>query len=292
VRLRCATEFPFSGHVSWTVQFDGKPRRVPIRFRIPAWSNKTTLKNPGDQFRGVNPGQYYECDRLWRTGDTVEIDFDLSLRLLPGDREAANKVSLYHGPILLAYDQRHNSFDEAEMPLVDPKRLGEARVLLPSQSPAENPLLARLLVDLPTPDNRRLRLCDFASAGATGTRYRSWLPGTNLPPPPPITEAPLDGAASGLGKTAFRWTTRTNATLTNYRVVIGDSPDVAVPLLDFRDVSRPRFDLDDTAKKQLAPGRWYFWRVTAHGPYGDTPGGEPISRFQFDPAKPPNADEP
>jgi DUF1680 family protein len=181
VRLTSTTEFPFTNDVRWKVNVDGKTRRFPIRFRIPGWSTTATLRIDRKPAEGVSPGRYCECNRSWRNGDRVDIDLDISLRLQPGDREAAGKVSLYRGPILLAYDQHFNSFDEPALPLVDANGLGQARRVVSSVSMSTDPLSPELLIDLPIKD-RSLRLCDFASAGATGTRYRSWLPGTNLPP--------------------------------------------------------------------------------------------------------------
>jgi len=290
VRFTCATEFPVSGRVNWSVQLRGKPHRFPVRFRIPGWSAKAALRVNGKELNGVTPGQYCECNRLWKNGDAVEIDLDLSLRLRPGDREAAGKASLYRGPILLAYDQRFNTFDEPELPLVDPSRLGQARLVVSPRVVGEDSLSPALLIDLPTRE-RTLRLCDYASAGATGTRYQSWLPGTNLPPAPPITRAPADGAVLGAGQTAFRWTTKTNNALTDYRVLIGDSPELNVPALEFKNLTQSRFVLEDAVKKRLMPGRWYYWRVLARGPHGETSSAEPNACFQFDPGKPPKVDE-
>jgi hypothetical protein len=85
-----------------------------------------------------------------------------------GRRQQAGRVSLYRGPLLLAYDQRHNAFDDAHIPLVDVNRLELVA------KPAD-----WLMADLPG-----LRLCDYASAGFSGTFYRSWLHATNLPPQP------------------------------------------------------------------------------------------------------------
>ena len=89
-----------------------------------------------------------------------------------GEREAAGKVSLFRGPLLLAWDQRHNPFDEAGIPPIAIDRLSDAKIF----TQTNGPLHPWLLVDLPAADGKTLRLCDYASAGATGTRYRSWLP--------------------------------------------------------------------------------------------------------------------
>ena len=169
--LRCESDYPISGHVKWIVAPESATD-ARLRFRIPAWSAHTVAKLNGEALPQPEPGHYLDLRRLWKSGDTVEFDFDMSLRALTGDREALGKVSLFRGPLLLAWDQRNNAFDEAGIPPVAPDRLQDAKIL----APRNGPLRPWLLVDFTTADGKQIRLCDYASAGATGTRYRSWLP--------------------------------------------------------------------------------------------------------------------
>lgn len=168
-RLRCETDYPRDGRVKWIVE----PRAAgefALRFRIPAWSAKTGARLNGGDI-AAKAGTYLEISRVWKSGDVIEFDFDMTLRAMPGEREQLGKVSVFRGPLLLAYDQKQNDFDEAEIPPVEVARLGEARLA----KPVETGLLGPWLV-VELPGARPLRLCDFASAGASGTRYRSWLP--------------------------------------------------------------------------------------------------------------------
>ena len=93
----------------------------------------------------------------------------MALRAWVGEREAQGKVSLYRGPLLLAYDRRFNTMDPDDCPpgpAADAAGAGElawagARAVAPAA---------------PAADGRELVLCDFATAGAAGTPYRTWLP--------------------------------------------------------------------------------------------------------------------
>jgi hypothetical protein len=76
---------------------------------------------------------YLELNRNWKRRSRVELHFEMGLRHAPGDREVAGRVSLYRGPLLLAYDQRFNSFDEAGIPPVDLRRLAEATLEAPQK---------------------------------------------------------------------------------------------------------------------------------------------------------------
>ncbi len=82
-------------------------------------------------------------------------------------------ASIYRGPVLLAYDARFNDGDfssETVPPLAAP-----ALKLLPEWStlPSDTPLL---LFEGKDANGKSIRYCDFASAGATGNYYQSWVP--------------------------------------------------------------------------------------------------------------------
>ena len=171
LRLRCESELPRRGRARWIVEFDGAPARMPIRWRVPQWSTNTSVRINHEQVRPVPAGTYFETTREWQNGDSVEFIFDMTVRAIAGEREARGKVSLFRGPLLLAWDQRYNAVDEPQIPRIDLERLPAAQLV---ESPADA-VAPWLLVDLPAADGAILRLCDYATAGASGTRYRSWL---------------------------------------------------------------------------------------------------------------------
>lgn len=169
VNLSCRTGYPLEGGIAWQIA-SAQPLRV--RFRIPAWASEVSARIAG-QSVPVTPGTYLEAERTWKSGDTVELHLSLPLRALDGQREQNGKVSLYRGPLLLAYDQHDNPFDEAGIPPLEPGRWQEAK-LVPVSKPEADWHAPWLWIDIPTAKGF-LRLRDFASAGAHGTRYRSWL---------------------------------------------------------------------------------------------------------------------
>ncbi|MFZ2658369.1 MAG: beta-L-arabinofuranosidase domain-containing protein [Victivallales bacterium] len=84
-----------------------------------------------------------------------------------------NIVSIYRGPVLLAYDARFNDGDYS--PENIPHLAEPALKLIPKwkKVPSDNPLL---LMEGKDGNGNAVRYCDFASAGATGNYYQSWVP--------------------------------------------------------------------------------------------------------------------
>jgi hypothetical protein len=240
--------------------------------------NGTTLDVP--------PGPaWLEVRRKWIPGDSVELFFDMGLRFIPGDREALGRVSLYRGPLLLAFDPRHNAFDDTSIPALDLDRLDDARVVQVAASMPNTSVTAPwLLMDVPAANGRTVRLSDFATAGVTGRRYRSWLPVSAPQPPPPITRSPADGAIIGQGSSTFRWTSKPGPLLRDYQVIIVRDPDGRDLLTECGPVTEPRFVLDDAAKSRLPVRRPLWWKVVARGPHGSTASQSPLAHFVFDPA--------
>lgn len=166
--LRCETDYPATGRVVWRLRSE-TPQLV--RFRIPGWAAAATARLAGQPLE-IQPSAYAEIERIWREDEPLEFEFPMTLRAAAGQREQAGKASVYRGPLLLAYDQSDNAFDEINLPRLDPATLGQAQTVPVAEGGVAAPWV---LVDLPAAGGKTLRLRDFASAGAAGTRYRSWL---------------------------------------------------------------------------------------------------------------------
>jgi DUF1680 family protein len=166
VTLTQETDYPRDNQVRLRVA-PGKPADFALKLRIPYWSRTMRVKLNGKQVNGVTAGSYLVLDRRWKHGDIVDIEFDFSLHFWAGERECANKVSIYRGPILLTYDRRFNEMED--VPALDASALSGKLV------PPGDWLPPMLLVEFTASNGRTVRLCDFASAGVGGSPYRSWL---------------------------------------------------------------------------------------------------------------------
>ena len=178
------TSYPNDGNITVTIGVE-KPVKISLKLRIPSWSEKTVVKLNGNMVHDVKPGTYLEFDREWKNGDAVELSFDVSPHFWVGKRECEGKVSLYHGPILLAWDQRFNEGSIDEIPELNAGNLDLIPIAV-----NDFPLPVGLY-RIETDDGSEVFLCDFATAGMTGTLYRSWLTVKRLKPQKENTGKPV-----------------------------------------------------------------------------------------------------
>ncbi|HJP30234.1 MAG TPA: glycoside hydrolase family 127 protein [Candidatus Latescibacteria bacterium] len=163
------TDYPVEPSVVMRVT----PKRAAdfaLRLRIPVWSKRTRVRVNGETVSGVKAGTYLSIQRRWKRGDRVEVRFDFSLHRWIGERECRGLSSLYRGPILLTYDRRFNDCDPEDVPALDSRTLKAHRMEWTGPSPAPE-----LLVRCTGARGREVVLCDFASAGESGSPYRTWL---------------------------------------------------------------------------------------------------------------------
>ena len=141
--------------------------------RIPAWSEQMTVKRNGETLDGVLAGTYLTVSEV-QDGNVLELVFDMTPHFWQGNYEVGGKTSVYTGPILLAYDQRFN--DGKTLPST--MKLSGLTV---TETECEDTIWPspNLLLETEAENGERVVLCDFATAGQTGTTYTTWLPTEN-----------------------------------------------------------------------------------------------------------------
>jgi DUF1680 family protein len=247
VTLEEDTRYPADGGVKITVKPD-KPERFTLDLRIPRWSKTTAVRVNGQDAGAAVPGTYFSISREWKSGDAIEIAFDFRLHFWAGEQECANKISVYRGPILYAYDARYNDLNPDQIPVLD---WASAKL---QDAAWEGKLEPWALATLTDKSGAALRVCDLSSAGQTGNHYRSWLPAKDLPPSPFNLLAPAEGASAA----PFRWEKRGGAE--SWTVIVGASRDFS---------GAKRVEVREAAETaiELQPGE-YYWTVVASNAFG------------------------
>jgi len=102
VALTQATDYPHHPTTQIEVEVQ-KASAFPIHVRIPAWSgSRTTIAVNGKRIESkIAPGQFARIDRTWKSGDRIEVEFDMPAVLKAVDPQHPDIVALVHGPLAL-----------------------------------------------------------------------------------------------------------------------------------------------------------------------------------------------
>ena len=162
------TRFPLDGKVSLSV-LEGSGR-MPVSLRVPAWTASYRAKVGADAFQG-KPGELVTIDRGWKPGDRIDIDMDMTVRVLSGGPSYPFSVAVQRGPQVLALEQSVNS-GVADLQIAGPRSnavtLSEAGSRLPATWPGKQ---AYAMEGVVAGKPRELILVPFADARS----YRVWI---------------------------------------------------------------------------------------------------------------------
>ena len=123
--------------------------------------------------------------------------------------------------------------------------------------PLEGETHAWVLAEVTQGDRPSFKVCDFASAGLTGKRYRSWFATKDLPPSPFQLKNPDEGES---GKNVT-WEKRAGAE--SWTLIVSKNRDLSGGQ-HIEGLEEPRAEL-----APRAPSR-YYWTVIAHNENGAT----------------------
>jgi hypothetical protein len=103
-------DYPYEDRVTFTMTASA-PTAVTLNFRIPEWAEGASLFVNGARQKGAAvPGVFAAVRREWKTGDRVDLELPLKLRLEPIDARHTDTVALMRGPlVLMAVKQEQKS---------------------------------------------------------------------------------------------------------------------------------------------------------------------------------------
>lgn len=102
-RLKQETKFPDVQSTTLHITVD-KPVQLAVNLRIPEWLNGGSIKINGKAVdASASPGSYLTLSRVWKSGDRIEMDLPMSLRIEAMPDDPKMQAALY-GPIVLAAD--------------------------------------------------------------------------------------------------------------------------------------------------------------------------------------------
>lgn len=107
LRIAQTANYPWEGDVKLTVT-PAEPGEFTLYVRIPGWSQKNTVRVNGSPVAVEHPGTYLPIRRRWSAGDTVELSFDMSTRLLkanPAVTDDRGRIAFQRGPIVFCMEE-------------------------------------------------------------------------------------------------------------------------------------------------------------------------------------------
>ena len=200
VTVRIETQYPADGLIHMAVD-SAAPKAFAVKLRIPAWAAgsevKTSIPHVGDALPGSDG--YTTLRGTWAPGSSVELRLKLAPRLVVGDHLNQGKVALCCGPLVLAADEALLAADGQSLNTIAIAKPDLAALAVtPEPAPAEFKTWPGAQVFRVNAVTRRggkpasVRLVGFADAGATGARYKVWLPLAGAP----CDNSLLDGTES------------------------------------------------------------------------------------------------
>ena len=100
ISLKQTTSYPFNSQVQFDITAS-RQKEFELKFRIPNWALGPSFSVNGGRPEKVTPGTFASLRRPWKTGDRVELDLPLSMRLEPIDARHPKTVALLSGPVVL-----------------------------------------------------------------------------------------------------------------------------------------------------------------------------------------------
>ncbi len=100
-RLNMTTDYPYDGRISLVLNMPTS-LRFTLHLRIPAWASTAQVHVNGERNPAIwLPGTFAAIDREWHSGDQVDLELSLPLRLLSVDVQHPHTVALLAGPLVL-----------------------------------------------------------------------------------------------------------------------------------------------------------------------------------------------
>lgn len=107
VALRLETAYPWQGQIRLTVEETG-PVPWRLSLRLPGWCQGPSVRINGELTDAAATNGYAALERLWHTGDVVELELPMSPRLTvahPRVDATRGSVAIERGPIVYCLEQ-------------------------------------------------------------------------------------------------------------------------------------------------------------------------------------------
>ena len=103
VELTQKGEYPYDSHVQLEVK-TSKAASFAVNLRVPAWAEGASVAVNGKR-ESAPAGSFARIEREWKSGDQIEVDLPMKVRLEAIDVQHPDTVAVLMGPLVLFGDQ-------------------------------------------------------------------------------------------------------------------------------------------------------------------------------------------
>jgi uncharacterized protein len=189
IALRQETQYPWDGRVRITIE--RCDATIAIKLRVPTWSRSTLVRVNGSPVDSTP--DFVSIERAWCAGDVIEIDFDMTFRLVesnPYVEETRQQVAVQRGPVVYCLESCDLPegvrvldvglpVDAAILSIEEDTALG-VRLTLPARRRLDTPGIASPLyrtIDRPGVETMRVTLVPYFAWGNRGpSEMTVWMP--------------------------------------------------------------------------------------------------------------------
>lgn len=181
--IREETDYPRSGKVRFEID-PVETKSFDFAVRVPRWCRTPSAKINGMPVTyKYRPGEILHLTRVWRKGDTLELDFPMEVRTVLGRKRQSGRFAVMRGPVVYAMDTRKvdafkglHPWDVQSEMMMDSTRLsysdGKIMAFVSTQNWAVG--VDDVSVDGKVPENvRKVELVPFEDEDNTLTYFRA-----------------------------------------------------------------------------------------------------------------------
>lgn len=149
--------------------------------RLPKWASAYTATIGNQTYKG-NANEYLVLERNWKSGDRINITFEIATIVLDGGISYPGQISYQRGAQILAFDSKINSKDvidqlkEGKLQFADRSISNSFLKGLPKQWIGKQLYEVRANTINGVTNNKSILLVPFADASQTGGIIKVWLP--------------------------------------------------------------------------------------------------------------------
>lgn len=118
VKLQMHTEFPYNGGVTIQILTE-KTVNFDICLRIPDWCERYQVRLSDGQIVDGQNKEMIRVNKDWQNKEEIQIDMDLTVRLLDGGEGFPGYKAIARGPQIMAVDARVNKIDKLDELRID-----------------------------------------------------------------------------------------------------------------------------------------------------------------------------